>query len=59
MKENHSSHLDRLKTLKAVGVTIQSFPNGQNIDTWINREESAIEHLTKQIDWLKANSQNN
>ena len=49
MLASHEEHLKSLIRWKSLGGELQNFPNGENIDDFIRREESAIENLNASI----------
>lgn len=52
MRENHQEHLENLVKLQAKGVSLENFPEHESIDDFINREQTAIDNLSKAIDRL-------
>lgn len=53
MLSSHEKHLAKLKRWKDLGGTLQNYPEGETIEDFISREETAIENLQRAIRYLQ------
>lgn len=53
MLKNHREHLDKLQRWKQAGGALQSYPEGETLDDFIKREETAISNIERAIEQLR------
>ena len=53
MLQQHTGHLERLKRWKESGGNLENYPEGETLEDFINREESAMSNIKQAIQRLK------
>ena len=56
MLASHEKHLKDLLKLKDAGGSMTSWPEGETLDDFINREDAAVKRFTRTIEKMKSRS---